>query len=189
MGKSKIGSILWTIITIILAIVGFSGYASGDRYMEWFGIRLSETGFTVLILVFLAIDIMSIYSSFKGQKKQQQTQLENLSNFQARTDLEQLQVPCTVNVTRGSSMMGAVMSCPVYLNYIQVGVLKNGQTITFNTNLKENVLTINYDAGGSIKPFPFTAYPGGNLHIDFKYTGAKLSLREQQVNGNMSINQ
>lgn len=180
MFRGKASAIICTIITVLIGIVGFSGYASGERYMVWLGIKLSQTGFTVLVMVFLIIDILSIVNSFKQEKKQQQTQEENIKNFEARTDLEQLPIPCTVSVTRGSSMVGAIMSCTALLNCREVGVLKNGKTITFTTNLKDNVLVINYDAGQSSKPFSFTASAGGNLYIDFKYTGAKLSFREQQ---------
>lgn len=67
----------------------------------------------VLILVLLVIDVWSIVSAFKQEKKQEENQQQNINNFEARTDLEILSSPCTVSVTRGSSMMGAAMSCKV----------------------------------------------------------------------------
>lgn len=171
----KVRAILWTIITVIMALYGFGGYSSGNYYMTWLGIDLSRTGFTILILVFLAIDIFSLVSAFKISKKTQEVQQQSLKEFSQNPDLEMLPAPCTINVTRKPNMVGALIPFNLYINYTKIGELKNGKTLQFTTNVKNNVLTCDSSSGPGREPFYFEAVPGGNLFIEFKSTTLKFN--------------
>ncbi len=82
---------------------------------------------------------------------------------------EVLEQPCTVNLTRLSSMVGMAVSQQVYLNGVKVGNVKNGATLTFSTNVRENTVFVT-DQYGLAFPgkFTFTAESGGTQEIKFK---------------------
>jgi hypothetical protein len=61
-------AILGIIITILIAIVGFTAYDEGNT-MEWFGIELSQGVFIVLVCAFLLFDIYAIYSAVKRKRE------------------------------------------------------------------------------------------------------------------------
>lgn len=164
---NKFRSIVWCIVTVILAMVGISGYSSGEYTMTFFGIHLSKGGFTVLIIVFLITDVLAIYNAFTADKRKETEQQQKLEEFHQTIQNEQLPAPCLVYVTRESKVVGAAIAFNVYLNYMNAGVLKNGKTIQFYASLKNNVLTGDSSNGPVRDPFYFEAVPGGTLYINF----------------------
>ena len=58
------GAIIGILITIGLAIWGFSTYSEGG-YMQWLGIKMSSGGFLALIGAFLVYDVIAIVSARK----------------------------------------------------------------------------------------------------------------------------
>jgi hypothetical protein len=167
---NKLRSIVWCLVTVILAMVGISGYSSGEYTMTFFGIHLSKGGFIVLIIVFLITDVLALYNAFTSDKRKDEEQQKKLEEFHQNVQNEQLPAPCLVYVTRESKVLGAAIAFNVYLNYMKAGVLKNGQTIQFYASLKNNVLTGDSSNGQVREPFCFEAAPGGTLYINYNST-------------------
>lgn len=172
----KTWAILGCVVTVILAVVGFSTYADNSGYMTWFGIRLSQTAFTILILAFAVLDFFNVKSAFGAKKKEEQAQEEMQVRAAERSkNAESLSSPCEVEITRKSSMLGAAMGVDVYLNGVSEGVLKNGQTVCMRTTVSENELSLHYRADGTRRSVEFTAEAGGKVCYELKYTGAVLT--------------
>ncbi len=169
MGR-KFGAVVWTLITVVIAITGFRGYSSADYSMEWFGIDLSKGGFTILMLIFLVIDIISLYHAFTAEKKMAAEQQKNLSEFEKNVENEQLEAPCLISLKRSSNIIGSATGFNVYLNYRKIGVLKNGKTLEFYTSDRYNVLTGDGSNGPVKEPLSFEAISGGSLSINYKST-------------------
>ncbi len=168
MGK-KFSAIVWCLLTVVIAMQGFSGYSSGEYVMEWLGIRLSKGGFTILILVFLVIDILTLINAFTSDKRMATQQQQKKEEFQQTIQNEQLAAPCLIMLHRPSNILGAAIGLKVFLNYEDLGVLKNGKTIQFYTHFKYNVLTGESNNNGPVRePFQFEAIPGGTLYINYK---------------------
>lgn len=175
----KTYAILGLIVTIIIAVIGFSGYSDGSRYMTWFGIELSQTGFLVLVLAFAVFDIFSLKSAFGADKAAEKQQSEALDKAKDAAPLTG--EPCEVALTRLPSALGCAMGVRVYLNGQEQEVLKNGQTVRMTTPLAENGLTVRYNADGVSRSINFTAEPGGHVRITLKYTGAVLTIADEQT--------
>lgn len=54
----KVAAVLGIIVTLVLAVIGFSGYSSGSYSMAFLDVELSRAGFLVLVLAFIAYDIL-----------------------------------------------------------------------------------------------------------------------------------
>jgi len=173
--KSKSRAIWSLVFTIIIAIYGIIVY-SDNGTMAFFGIiNLSPFVFFLLILVWLVVDIFAIRNAGKQAKELEEKNLnlqEKVSQFQPTERLEQ---PCTLAITRTSSMLGAAMGVTVFLNGTEVGVLKNGQTLNFTTVYANNDLTVVTNADNVTRSLTFPATPGGFVHFTFKYSGAILT--------------
>jgi hypothetical protein len=87
-----------------------------------------------------------------------------------------LETPCRVSITRLPSVIGAAMNVNVLLNSDEVGILKNGKTIDFNTEYSVNEITVNYVADGASRTIKFEAEAGGSVNVTLKYSGAVLSV-------------
>ena len=172
----KTWAVLGCIATVLIAVVGFSTYSNGSGYMTWFGIKLSQTGFTILVIAFAVFDFFNVKSAFGAQKKEEQAQEEmRVRAAEREKNSTPLSSPCKVALTRKSSMVGAAMGVDVYLNGVNEGVLKNGQTVMMSTTVSENELSLHYRADGTRKSVEFTAEPGGEVCYELKYTGAVLT--------------
>lgn len=175
----KFYAIIQAIATIFIAIVGFQGYSDGSHVMTWLGIRLSETGFMVLLLALVVFDIFSLKSAFGADKAAEKAQEESLNKAREATPLTG--EPCEVTLTRLSSAIGSAMGVRVYLNGQEQEVLKNGKTVRMSTQLAENELTVRYNADGGSRSINFTAEPGGQVRITLKYTGAVLTIADERA--------
>ena len=161
-------------VTVLLAVIGFGAYSSGTHYMTWFGIKLSQTGFTVLIGIFLLLDILALRSAAtKGRELEQ----ANTQAMEKAREGEKLEDGCTVSITRLSSFVGSAAGVHVYLNGVEQGILKNGKTLSFVTNAVQNELSVSYSADGTTRSIAFLATPGGQVSITLKYSGAVLTLQ------------
>ena len=83
-------------------------------------------------------------------------------------DEDALPVPCTINFTRKKSFVGAAVVQMVYLNGVSCGPIKNGKTISFQTENRWNTLFVT-DAYGVAFPdvYRFEAAPGGEVNVSF----------------------
>ena len=172
----KAWAIIGCIVTVVIALVGFSGYSAGTHYMTWMGIKLSQGGFIALICAFVLMDIISLKNAFGADKRAQQEQIEAQERAREAQPLEG--GSCTVYLTRTSSVAGAAMGVRVFLNGEEQEVLKNGQTIVMQTAVARNELTLRYNAGDLVRKLEFDAEPGGTVHAVLQYNRAVLSLRE-----------
>ena len=73
-------------------------------------------------------------------------------------------------------MVGCAMGVQVYLNGEYQDVVKNGKSVHMQTNLKFNELSVHYNADNAARSIEFEARSGGNVEIELKYTGAKLTV-------------
>ena len=71
---AKTRAILGIIVTVLIAIVGFSTYSGGNGYMTWFGIKLSSGAFMALVAAFVVFDVFAVKNAFGAQKKEEQAQ-------------------------------------------------------------------------------------------------------------------
>lgn len=172
----KTQAILTTLFTIVLTIVGFSGYSDGSLYISYFGIRLSQGAFMALVGVFVVIDIFTLKSAFKKDKTADELQSKAQNKAQHAPLLEG--APCTVSLTRLPSAIGAAMGVRVFLNGAEQELLKNGKTIRMQTKLAENELMVHYKADNTTRTLPFQAKAGAQVRITLKYTGGVLALQD-----------
>ncbi len=66
-GKAAGRAALGIVFTIAIAIWGISTFSQGN-YMTWLGIKLTPTGFALLIAAFLIYDIVTLISAAKERK-------------------------------------------------------------------------------------------------------------------------
>ena len=172
----KFQAILFTLVTVVIAIVGFSGYSDGSHYIEWFGIELSKNWFLIFILVFAVIDFFTLKSAFGKDKFIEEMKDKALQTGSLASEMEN---PCTISLTRPGNILGAAMGVRVFLNSVEQEVLKNGSTIFMKTELIHNELTVRYNADDAVRSINFDATPGGNVNITLKYVGAKLIIEDE----------
>ncbi|MDR3217661.1 MAG: hypothetical protein LBU22_01555, partial [Dysgonamonadaceae bacterium] len=81
---------------------------------------------------------------------------------------ELLSSPCTINFKRISGVVGAAMKLHVYMNGQQMGAVKNGKTISFQTNVKNNILFVLDHAGNAFpSTYRFVAEPDTSVSVLF----------------------
>ena len=79
-----------------------------------------------------------------------------------------LSAPCTVTFERESSMVGAAVPQIVYSNGVKIGPVKNGKSVTFQTNGKHNVIFVTDQFGVAFPSnYKFEAQPGGSVAVRF----------------------
>ncbi len=171
--NAKTRAILSTLFTIVLAIIGFSQYSSGYGYMTFFGIELSRGVFFVLIGAFIVFDIIAFVNASKTEEQIEEQVSQDEETF---STAEELSDPCSVSLTRNKNLMGAAIKSTVYLNGNQLGQLKNGQTLEFETKSKNNKLMIVNNKDNMSRAIEFEAEPGGEVNINFNYVKGELSI-------------
>lgn len=167
--------IISTIITVAIAIWGISTYSSGGSMgFPYPGgmIELSRGVFFGIMAGFLIFDIIQIVIYLKSVKPPPTVQ-----DLKQPIKAEQLEAPCKVSITRGKSMWGAIESVHVNLNGYKIGELKNGGNLQFKTFLKENTITVVYDASLDSRSIEFEAEPEGYVQIDLNYRKGELTVR------------
>jgi hypothetical protein len=105
-------------------------------------------------------------SSDPLQYKCKKCKSKYLANPSESTLEERLSEPCRITLQRVSNMVGAILPQVVYLNGIKVGVVKNGEAISFNTWVKENVVFVTVQ-GAAFPHCKFTVESGGMTVILF----------------------
>ena len=177
----KFSAVFSCILTVLIAVLGISVYASGNGYMPWFGIKMSPGVFGGLIAGLGVYDYYAIRKAFGAKKQTEEAEDAAKQRVAARNhDVAPLEAPCTVSLTRVSSSFGCAMGIQVYMNGFPIGVIKNGQTLSAATNVKYNELSVHYNADNSANSIVFEAIPGGAIQIELKYVGAKLTIVGQQ---------
>ncbi len=79
-----------------------------------------------------------------------------------------MSAPCDITFERMGSMVGAAMTMTVYLNGFNVGAVKNGKTIRFQTKLRYNTVYVADHLGTFFQDFArFEAAPGGTIQLRF----------------------
>lgn len=80
-----------------------------------------------------------------------------------------LPAPCTFNLTRVGSMVGAAVAQIVYLNGVNCGPVKNGKTISLQTGNRWNTVFVTDQYGVAFPSvYRFEAIPGGTVDVKFK---------------------
>lgn len=170
----KTSSIVSIIIILCITFLGLSLYKEGTHYMTYFGIRLSKGAFLALMGVFLLLNIFSLKKTQKTEKTFMESREES---FSKASDAEKIEgEPCRITLTRLPCVIGMAMGVRVFLNGIEQPVLKNGKSISMQTNIRHNELQISYNADGANRSLNFEATPGGHIRITLKYIGAQLSI-------------
>lgn len=81
---------------------------------------------------------------------------------------EILPVPCTVQFERVSSFVGAAVPQIMYLNGEKIGPVKNGKTVTCQTNIRYNTVFVTDQHGVAFKDvYRFEAPPQGTVLVRF----------------------
>jgi hypothetical protein len=81
---------------------------------------------------------------------------------------EWLESPCEITISRPGGFVGALVGQYVFLNGIRIGVLKNGGSLSFQTNVTHNILYCTDLAGAVFQDYRrFEAEPGGNESFSF----------------------
>lgn len=85
-------------------------------------------------------------------------------------DAGSLAEPCTIDLHRAKSMLGAMMPLLVNLNGEQVGTVANGASLQFQTMARHNVLVIADHNGASLDGMSqsFEAEDGGKASFRFE---------------------
>lgn len=172
----KTSAVISLVCTIIIILSGIIVYSEGGD-VDWFGITISPGVFVGIVVVFVIYDIYAMKSAFSAEKKIAASE----TAIQARTMEKNaidgaLSAPCTVTFTRIACTYGCATGIQVYLNGTPMTVVKNGETISMTTFVKHNELGVHYNANNSSRSIQFVAVPGGIVHIDLKFIGAKLSV-------------
>lgn len=164
----KTSAIISILFTIFIAVIGLSAYLSGQSYMTFLGIELSQGAFIALIIGFILLDFIMISNASKGEEKLKRMINEAAKEFK---EGEKLESPCTIKLTRTRNFIGSAFKMPVYLNGNQVGLLKNGKTIEFNTHYKKNQVKCVIDKYGGTRSIEFESEPSGQVELvfDFKF--------------------
>lgn len=82
---------------------------------------------------------------------------------------EVLNAPCTITFTRLGSMVGCAVVQMVYLNGINCGAVKNGNSITIETSNRYNTMYVTDQYGVAFPGvYRFEAVPGGHVDVKFK---------------------
>jgi len=88
--------------------------------------------------------------------------------FPAEED-ELLSTPCKVTFKRVSSVVGMAVPQVVHLNGMKVGPIKNGQSHTFETNVKYNTIHVTDLHGVAFADeYNFEAIASGEVLVQFK---------------------
>lgn len=78
-----------------------------------------------------------------------------------------LETPCEIHFTRQGNFVGMAMAQFVYLNGRKIGAVKNGESITFTTERKQNMIFVTDHTGGAFDSRRFDAFPGGSIKFRF----------------------
>ena len=79
-----------------------------------------------------------------------------------------LRFPAQITLVRESSMVGAIVRWDFLLNGQPVGSLGNGNSMTFTTSQRQNILRAKDSYGSEIPPYVFDVADGGQAEIHFK---------------------
>ena len=80
----------------------------------------------------------------------------------AAPENERLESPCSITVERPGGFVGAAVGQYAYLNGIRMGVLKSGNSLSFKTNVKRNVLYFTDLSGTVYKDYKFFEAEAGS---------------------------
>ena len=175
----KTSAVISLVCTVIIIFSGIFLFAHGAE-VKIFGIKLSPGVFGGVVAGFIAYDIIAMKRAFGEEKKiAEQESAAMARNVELNAVAGALEVPCTVTFTRIACAFGCAMGVQVYLNGTLMATVKNGQTISMTTFVRYNELSVHYTADGASRSISFEAVPGGNVQINLKYIGAKLSIVTQ----------
>jgi hypothetical protein len=81
---------------------------------------------------------------------------------------EWLESPCKITISRPTGFVGALIGQYVFLNGIRIDILKNGKALSFQTNVKHNILYCTDHLGAVFQDYRcFEAEPGGSESFSF----------------------
>lgn len=151
-------TILWG---ILLFIAGQSGQ---------FVLRGTQSS-GALSLFGIGLIVVGIFQMVGQNSKKQQKQSEIAELTNKISEGEKLETPCTVTVTRDSSVVGMANKYEISLNGAPIGMLKNNCTLTAGTLYKNNLIT-----SPLLSNFEFEAASGATIKIKFIRAGGKFEI-------------
>jgi hypothetical protein len=164
--------VLGTALTVGVTLIGASAYSSGTG-MAIFGFSVAPSVFFGLMAVWFIYDIIVLINVNKVENEI--AQQSAAAPERAAAELTPIEVPCRVTVSRLSSMIGAAMGVRVLLNGAEMGTLKSGSTLEFQTSYRTNELKVIYDADLSTRAVEFEAVAGGSVQVVLDYARGTLT--------------
>ncbi|MCL2152443.1 MAG: zinc-ribbon domain-containing protein [Oscillospiraceae bacterium] len=125
---------LWRIFQALFSVLLIIGGLSGQLVLRGTN---SGPALAVVGALWLVYDIYNIVTYLK-RKDDAGTLPAQLSELQINSVLD---APCTIVITRDSNIVGAVVKHAIYINGTYIGDLKNGGSITAETQYKVNTVT------------------------------------------------
>ena len=125
---------LWRVFQALFSVLMIIGGLSG----QWV-LRGTNSGPALAVFgaLWLVYDIYSIVTYLK-RKDGAGSLPAQLSELQVNSKLDD---PCTITITRDSNIVGSAVKHAIYVNETYIGDLKNGGSITAETQYKVNIVT------------------------------------------------
>lgn len=146
--------LLWIGLEIVGAVVGAAG-----------GL---ESGMYFLAILFAVIGGVISYFVAKNCRIGDYVTPVDKATAEILNSPEVLETPATLEIIRDSSMVGALADFPVTLNGQRLASIRNGSSITVQTDRKHNILSIKDAYGTDLSPYIFDMADGGYAKIHFK---------------------
>lgn len=162
------------VLTIVFAVKGFIGYGSGG-YLEYFGIKLSQTMFWIILAAFIVLDIITFINIFRTEKQATDTGNDAANRARERNRyVSPLETPCRVDLIRPQAEGLGLLELTVILNGEDQGEVPFGVLFAMETSLKLNELDVQTE--GVMLTLDFTATSGGHVYIHMKRVDGQLKL-------------
>jgi hypothetical protein len=92
-----------------------------------------------------------------------------------KADPVPLESPCRVALMRSSNVIGSFTNLRVFMNGEEQEKIGNGKTITMQTGLSQNLLTV-VDGEDNSKTIEFEAESGGNVNVSLQFAGMVMTV-------------
>ncbi|MDI9468913.1 MAG: zinc ribbon domain-containing protein [Bacillota bacterium] len=153
-------------VYIALTLILWLGLELGAGFIG--GAMNLGLGTYLLALFMAAIGGLISYLLAKFGKKGSYVPPAQAEMERVATNNEPLAVPAQITLVRISSMVSSLVAWTFSLNGTEIGRLKNGETLTFTTLQRRNVLVARDSYGNELPPYVFEVAPGARAELFFK---------------------
>ena len=122
-----------------------------------------------LIMVIAAFAIFSIIRGLMTSGKNREKLRQNLAVSESQEKEDQLKEPCTVTISRPSSLAGMAMDYEISLNNVVLGLLTNNSELKSTTLFRKNIIS----CSSFKKSMVFEIDNNGPVVIRFKQIDSK----------------